>query len=101
MNKLLVVKLDPNDLAYAVHVLGEIARKLEDGYTSGMSAPVDWWIETVKDHNDKLKSVQDQVRDLRDSEDHVCSANDDITHACSCGKYDAIIDSLENKMLNE
>lgn len=99
--KIVVIKLEKVDESHVEFLLGDIAKKIEQGYTSGMGSPVDWTIEKSESVNERTSSLMDKVRTLRDANSHVCTADENDNALCTCDKYDAIIDSLEEQMYNE
>lgn len=99
--KILTVKLDKDDLSNICIVLAQVALAIEEGFTSGIEYPVNWDIRETKDYNNNLESLQNQIKDLRDSPSHFCPAVENEGDKCSCGRYDNIIDVLENMKLNE
>lgn len=44
---------------------------------------------------DEVEEIKQKVRDLRDSDFNECPAHEDDTQECACGKYDEIIDLLD------
>lgn len=99
--KVLKIKLKKKDIHSIHHVLQEIADMIEEGYHRGIDCPVNWSISKTKKLNTTLTSLQEQVRDLRDSDGHFCPAVENEDEQCACGRYDAIIDTLENMKYNE
>ena len=98
--KQLTVSLKKKDRRDIKYVLGEVAKAIDEGFNSGIEDPVNWGLRNIKDINNNIESIQNQIRDLRDGDGHFCPAVENEDDKCSCGKYDDIIDSLENWKLN-
>ena len=46
--------------------------------------------------NSRIEDIIQDIRDLRDDKSHVCPNDKDEQLECTCGKYDRVIDKLED-----
>lgn len=103
--KRLIISLNKKDINDIEYVLRDVAKAINDGFTSGIEYPVNWHIEKAKNYNNNIDSIQQQIRDLRDGDDtHICPCHenvDDPDGICTCYLFDKVIDNLENWKINE
>ncbi len=49
----------------------------------------------MTDFESYLEQIMQQIRDLRDADFHVCPNDSDDTQECTCGKFDLVIDKVD------
>jgi len=87
------------------HILCEVADRLNDGVISGVGSPVNWNLRDQeilhRKHNFSINNLIAKVILLRDSFSHMCEADQKGEGKCSCGKYDELIDAIEELKVKE